>query len=135
MSETKTPEQWAFALGQYKVGPKPRRIKQLSWQHNVAAVVHGWAQHEHDAQSPMQLTKSAYQGAIDAVEKQTSDGTLRPCDAALSPFCKLHKPKPKPKPKPKAPQKAEQQQGLPEPTKSTSRKKIRRRKSAPKKDD
>ena len=76
MSETKTPEQWAFALGQYKVGPKPRRIKQLSWQHNVAAVVHGWAQHEHDAQSPMQLTKSAYQGAIDAVEKQTSDGTL-----------------------------------------------------------
>ena len=131
MSDLKTPIQWAMALGQFTVGPKPRREKQPSWQHNVAAVVHGWAQHEHDAQKPIELTKDAYLGAIRAVEKQLGDGTLRPCDAALSPFCKLHKPKPKPK----APQKAEQRQDLPEPTKSTSRKKIRRRKSAPKKDD
>jgi len=132
MSDLKTPIQWAMALGQFTVGPKPRREKQPSWQHNVAAVVHGWAQHEHDAQKPIELTKDAYLGAIRAVEKQLGDGTLRPHGPALSPHCKLQQPKPAPVPKPR---KSEPQQELQPSRPKTIKKKIRRRKSAPQKDD
>jgi len=85
-SETKTPDEWAFATGQFTMGPKPRRVKQLSWQHNVAAVVHGWALHEREAQKPIELTKDDYLSAIRAIEKQMTDGSVAPYGGAVSPY-------------------------------------------------
>ncbi len=118
MDDTKTPEQWAFATGQFTIGPKPRRLKQLSWQHNVASVVHGWPQHKHNAQSEIQLTKEDYIAAINAIEKQLADGTIVPHDGALSSYMKKT-------PTP-APTKAAE-------SKPAKKRVVRKRKSAPKK--
>lgn len=120
MGDIKTPTEWAMATGQFTLGPKPRRVKQLSWQHNVAAVVHGWVQHEHHAQRPIALTKDDYMAAIRAIEKQMSDGSIMPHDGALSPYMKQAEHPPGSKPK-------------------TKKRIVRKRKSAPssasKKDD
>jgi hypothetical protein len=84
----KTPHQWAM-VHCFKRGPRPRREKRPAWQHACADVVHGWSQHEHDANGPLELTEEAYLGAIAAIESQA--GELKPHEPALSPHCKLHK--------------------------------------------
>ncbi len=84
----KTPHQWAM-IHCFKVGPRPRREKRPAWQHACADAVHGWSQHEHDANGPIMLSEDDYRAAIAAVESQASD--IKPHEAALSPHCKLHK--------------------------------------------
>jgi hypothetical protein len=58
------------------------------WQHEAAAIEHGWAAHAHHAGEPIKLTRADYEAALKAV--QPKEGNPVPHPAALSP----HKPKP-----------------------------------------
>ena len=81
-SETKTPDQWCHDLRKSTPGRRPNRVPLPIWQHNAAAALHGWARHAHEANAPIQLSRAAYLGALDAVEETPST----PCADALSPY-------------------------------------------------
>jgi hypothetical protein len=54
----------------------------MDWRHAAAAVLHGWAAHQHHAGSPIQLTEADYDAALAAV----TVAPLVPHNAALSPY-------------------------------------------------
>lgn len=83
-TQTRSPQEWAKLKGHVFVGRPPRRAEGLDGLHCAAAVMHGWTQHEHDEQKPMQLTESEYEGALKALTSQP----LAPHHAALSKHCK-----------------------------------------------
>lgn len=86
-ADKKSPDDWMHALQKFKVGPKVGtrpRVKIPFWQHNAAAALHGWKQHQHDTPEPLLLTEKNYLAALAAVEKPH----LMPHPGALSPYCK-----------------------------------------------
>ena len=81
---TKTPREWAAVKGQIVKPKKPGQVEYLDWRFAAAETVHGWRQHAHHAGSPMQLTESAYDGAIGAVSAPS--GNPVPFAPALSQY-------------------------------------------------
>lgn len=97
--ERRTPEEWAHVCGQVRpktfeetvtmVNGKPFDVVgKFLWQHESAAMEHGWAQHAHHTGEPIKLTREDYEAALKAVTPEK--GNPVPHAAALSP----HKPKP-----------------------------------------
>jgi hypothetical protein len=98
-AEMRAPEDWAGVCGQRRprafestvshINGKPFDvIGDFLWQHEVAAVLHGWAAHAHHAGEPMRLTRADYESALKAAAPDKGNPTPHP--AALSP----HAPKP-----------------------------------------
>jgi hypothetical protein len=81
---TKTPELWCYELKRFSFGRRPERKMMPHWQHSAAAALHGWAHHAHEANEPIQITKSAYLAALEAVERSP----LTPHADAVSPYLK-----------------------------------------------
>lgn len=87
-SDKHSPEYWMQRLQRYKLGPKRGKLPRMAvphWQHNAAAALHGWGQHAHDEQAPIQLTESDYTKAL----KATESNPLKPHKGAISKHCKL----------------------------------------------
>ena len=83
-TEAKAPELWCYELQRFSFGRRPERKMLPCWQHNAAAALHGWARHAHEANEPIQITKSAYLAALEAVERSP----LTPHADAVSPYLK-----------------------------------------------
>lgn len=86
----RTPAEWMARLQEYTLGRpmgKFGRAKFPTWRHNVADVLCGWTQHEHDANEPFRLTEDDYRGALKAAEEPP----YQPPKGARSKFCKLVK--------------------------------------------
>ncbi len=71
--DTATPEEHALATGNGPAGGEltlsfngVQERARFSWQHEAASALHGWKDHEHDADEPMQLTRAAYLAALEA---------------------------------------------------------------------
>jgi hypothetical protein len=43
-------------------------VKPYKWQHNVAAFLHGWTQHEYHSGEPLKLSEDDYLAALKAAE-------------------------------------------------------------------
>lgn len=87
-ADTKSPGEWMVECGQFTQGPRLGSrpgAKLPNWKHNVAATLHGWKQHAHDAQKEIQLTRADYEAALEAA----GSSPPQPHPGALSPFCKL----------------------------------------------
>lgn len=113
-----TPHEHAKALGLVKTRSRPARVngepptfEDYSPQHGAASGLHGWLDHEHHANGPIQITLSAYKAAlhaayfpvtriVDGDRKGTAIDSLEaatngiptftdyePHAAALSPYC------------------------------------------------
>ena len=100
-AEKRTPEEWAGVCGQRRpktfeetvttVNGKPFDVVgPYLWEHEAAAVLHGWALHAHHAGEPIKLTRADYEAALKAAGVTNDKGEYVPHPAALSP----HKPKP-----------------------------------------
>lgn len=75
------PSEWADRLFPTTVSGSGRvSLHADRWRHEVAAVLHGWTEHEHHAGAPMALSRDDYDLAILAVEDAI------PHEPALSPF-------------------------------------------------
>lgn len=89
---TATPDEWCAVL--FPPNEKGRAHPDC-WKHGAAAALHRWADHEHHAGKPMQLSQADYEGAIKAAlsmvqVKRGSEQipTYVPHAAALSPFAR-----------------------------------------------
>jgi hypothetical protein len=88
------PADHARALGQTKkqkrfmvLAGEKKSYEALSAAHEAAAVLHGWAEHEHHTGKTIELSRSAYQGALNAASHfAEGTGDYVPHPAALSPF-------------------------------------------------
>lgn len=68
----KSPRDWAIELGHGPQKPRhewnssgtSRPMGSLAYE--VAAVLHGWREHEHHANAPMMLTREEFEGALKA---------------------------------------------------------------------
>lgn len=91
-----TPHEHAVATGNHgargagrgtrvaSVGGRAAPASTYSWQHNAAAQLHGWPQHEHHAGAPIRLTREDYELALAAAEAPDPAGEYEPHEAALS---------------------------------------------------
>jgi hypothetical protein len=93
----RTPAEWAkLAFPMQRKGgtdAAPRFVSHPNfWQHKAAAALHGWADHEHHAGAPIQLTGDDYYAALVAasepkpqkvVEKAIRDGKEVDVERAL----------------------------------------------------
>lgn len=72
-----TPHEHAVALGAFKqrglragsvaltsINGQSVSTDEYSWQHNAAAALHGWAEHEHHEAKPMHLSAEDYRAAL-----------------------------------------------------------------------
>ncbi len=83
-----TPEDWARATGTVKSrkrfmtlkGNKPK-YEAFPMMHNVAAVMHGWAEHAHHTGKPMLISREDYLKAVEVAGNENNP----PHPAALSP--------------------------------------------------
>src|SRR5262245_51331988 len=76
-ADRRTPEEWAGQCGQRRaksfeetvsfVNGKPFDAPtEFLWQHESAAILHGWALHAHHAGEPMKLSRQDYEAALKA---------------------------------------------------------------------
>lgn len=90
--EKKSPRDWAVELGHGPVANPKRQFTQGarrvmstprgSMAYEVAAVLHGWREHEHHAGEPMLLTRAEFEGALAAAMPE--EGNPTPHAPALS---------------------------------------------------
>lgn len=94
--DLKTPAEWARVFNQVrphqleqtstKLNGKPfDQVGEFLWPHEAAAMLHGWALHEHHAGTPMKLSRADYEAALKAASQTDSRGEYQPHVAALSP--------------------------------------------------
>jgi hypothetical protein len=90
-----TPEEHAVAEKQFvgtfdryaRIGDEAATVTRYTWQHNCAAALHGWADHEHHAGAPIRITAKAYRNALRAAAGPDATGDYVAHQAALSPHC------------------------------------------------
>lgn len=101
-AELKTPREWALATGN---GPKPQGRNQWSGpgfsrpmgsvEHEVAAVLHGWREHEHETGEAPKMSKDDYLAALKASHPEDEyeleqDGKTPKRDRDGNPVIKKH---------------------------------------------
>ena len=79
--EAKSPEEWRAIVLVGKKKPHPD-----TWKHNAAAMLHGWAEHRHHTNRPIEIPRDAYEKALAAASEPGVDGKYTPHDAACSEF-------------------------------------------------
>ncbi len=98
--EKRSPRDWALALGHGPKAARPQLVDQGtkkmlspmlgSAEHEAAKALHGWDEHEHHENGPIQLTRSDYEAALAAshpadvyLRAGTKDGETKGADEAL----------------------------------------------------
>ena len=56
----------------------------VAWKHAAASALHGWKEHAHHENRPMELSAEDYAAALKAVEAPNAQGEYVPHPAALS---------------------------------------------------
>lgn len=95
-AEMRAPDEWAgpcnqrrprrFEDTQSMVNGKPfDTIGQFLALHEAAAVMHGWALHEHHEGKPLELTRADYEAALKAAGETDAKGQPIPHVPAMSP--------------------------------------------------
>ena len=94
--EKRAPEAWAGECGQRRKKSFEQTVTTVNgqpfdfvgdflWEHEAAAVLHGWTKHAHHAGEPMQLSRQDYESALKAAGVTNAKGEYMPHPAALSP--------------------------------------------------
>jgi len=65
-----------------------------AWQHAAADALHGWSLHVHHAGGEIELTRAAYEGALEAATTSDSRGDYIPHEPAMSPHKRRRIPAP-----------------------------------------
>lgn len=95
-AEKRAPEAWAGECGQRRKKSFEETVTMVNgrpfdvvgdflWEHEAAAVLHGWTLHQHHAGEPFKLSRADYEAALKAAGVTDSKGEYHPHPAALSP--------------------------------------------------